>query len=37
MSFVEFVLQTASYGFRVALHNVVWLWVHREDKHVRSW
>ena len=25
------------YGPGVALHNVFWLWVHRRDRHVRTW
>lgn len=24
-------------GLGAALHNQIWLWVHRRDRHVRTW
>jgi len=31
----SFLHDLAHYGVGVAIHNVCWLWVHRNDKHVR--
>lgn len=25
------------HGLGVALHNMVWQWMHRHDRHVRAW
>ncbi|MCK9629902.1 MAG: hypothetical protein M0R37_15100 [Bacteroidales bacterium] len=37
MGLVEFLIEWHEYGFRVALYNVVWLRLHRNDDHAVVW
>ena len=37
MKLREFWLEWREYGPRVAIHNALWMWVHRDDDHVRTW
>lgn len=34
MSIAEFLIECRDFGVRVALHNVLWLYVHRHDATV---
>ncbi len=34
---IEFLLEWRDYGFKVAVYNAVFLWLHRNDDHVLSW
>jgi hypothetical protein len=37
MSIKEFWAEWRQWGLRVAMHNVLWLYVHRNDRKVRTW
>lgn len=37
MSIAEFLIEWKEYGLRVAVYNMIFMWLHKNDAHVCVW